>query len=428
MIGFVGRLTRDKGISELVGAFRMLQLYLPEARLLLLGRYEEADPVPRSVREVIETDPHIVFTGYVSDPAAYYHVMDVLALPTYREGFPTVGLEAASAGKPVVSTYATGAVDAVLEGVTGLLVPVGETRPLAEALRRVLEDRALAARMGQAARARVERDFRRERVWVDLETLYRQLFEGQGVVSTEDVTHLLPRPGFGWRVAQVTKRLADVVGGTVGLVLGAPLMGAAALAILAASGRPVLFKQTRTGQGACLFTLYKFRTMDDTREEGGRLRPDAQRLTRVGRMLRRFSLDELPQLWNVLKGDMSLVGPRPLMPEYLPAYTPRERLRHRVRPGLTGLAQVNGRHRLLFSQRMELDSWYAAHWSLWLDLRLAAITLPRMVRVGGADAYQETGIDDRGFWRYLEHITPGHGQPLGAAEGGAERPRSRGVG
>ncbi len=151
------------------------------------------------------------------------------------------------------------------------------------------------------------------------------------------------------------------------------------------------------------------------------------RLTAVGRLLRKFSIDELPQLWNVLRGEMSLVGPRPLMPEYLAAYSPRERLRHRVKPGLTGLAQVNGRHRIFFSQRLELDSWYAEHWSLWLDLRLALLTFPRMLSVRGAEAYQETGIDDRGFWRYLEHITPGHGQPVGATEGGAERPGSRGV-
>jgi len=181
VVGFVGRLTRDKGIPELVEAYQLLRERLPEVRLLVVGRYEEGDPVPEPVRRAIASDPHIHDVGYANDPAIHYHVMDVFALPTYREGFPTVALEAAAAGKPVVSTCATGAVDAVVDGVTGLLVPIGDAVALAEALARVLEDRALAARLGAAARERVERDFRRERVWSDMEALYREVLEEKGI-------------------------------------------------------------------------------------------------------------------------------------------------------------------------------------------------------------------------------------------------------
>ncbi len=197
VIGFVGRLTRDKGISELVAAFQLLQRHLPEVRLLLMGRYEEADPVPIAVREAIESDPHIAFTGYLSDPAPYYHVMDVLALPTYREGFPTVGLEAASAGKPVVSTFATGAVDAVIDGETGILVPVGEARALAEALRLVLEERALAARHGTrgagAGGARLPAGARVAGFRGALSATLRRA--GGGVHRGSDVTASAPGPG-----------------------------------------------------------------------------------------------------------------------------------------------------------------------------------------------------------------------------------------
>jgi lipopolysaccharide/colanic/teichoic acid biosynthesis glycosyltransferase len=406
VVGFIGRLTRDKGIPELVEAYRLLRARVPEVRLLILGRYESGDPVPEAVQETIAADPGILHVGYVSDPSRYYHVMQVLALPTYREGFPTVGLEAAAAGKPVVTTYATGAVDAVVEGVTGLLVPVGDAPALARALAQVLEDRALARRLGQAGRARVERGFAQARVWSELVALYRRVLAERGLVTDAGG----PRRTWRWRVSQAIKRSADVVGAGLGLVLCAPIMAAAAAAIRLTMGPPVLFRQRRTGEGGRLFTVIKLRTMHEARDGSGRLLPDAARLSPLGRWLRRLSVDELPQLWNVLKGDMSLVGPRPLMPEYLPAYTERERLRHLVKPGITGCAQVNGRHHAPFSVRLEMDSWYVEHWSLWLDLRLLLLTLPRALTLRGAEAYQEETIDDRGFWRHLEQLRPGRGE------------------
>jgi lipopolysaccharide/colanic/teichoic acid biosynthesis glycosyltransferase/glycosyltransferase involved in cell wall biosynthesis len=410
VIGFVGRLVRDKGVPELVAAFTALRERLPGVKLLLLGRFENGDPVPPAVRHFLETDPDALHLGHVPDPSPYFHVMDVLALPTYREGYPTVVLEAAAAGLPVVSTFATGCIDAVVDGVTGLLVPVGEAPALAAALERVLTEPDLAARLGAAGRERVLRDFRCERIWRDAASLYRQLLRDRAPQAEADLGDQAAVTGR-WRPAHLAvKRLADFAAALAGLALAAPVMAAAAVAIRLTMGAPVLFRQRRAGRYGRGFTVTKFRTMREARDEGGRLLPDAERLTRLGRFLRHFSIDELPQLWNVLKGEMSLVGPRPLLPEYLPLYTDREKLRHAVRPGLTGCAQVNGRHTLPFSKRLALDSWYVEHWSLWLDLKIALLTLPRALASRELRVCQEADeVDDRGLWRQLTDIRPGRG-------------------
>jgi lipopolysaccharide/colanic/teichoic acid biosynthesis glycosyltransferase len=154
------------------------------------------------------------------------------------------------------------------------------------------------------------------------------------------------------------------------LVVLSPLLGLIALVAWAGMGRPVLFGQSRAGLGGRPFTLWKFRTMTDARDARGAPLPDEQRLTRLGRWLRRTSLDELPELLNVARGDMSLVGPRPLLAQYLPRYAPWQARRHEVRPGITGWAQVNGRNATTWDQRFRLDVWYVDHVSAWLDLRI----------------------------------------------------------
>jgi len=181
------------------------------------------------------------------------------------------------------------------------------------------------------------------------------------------------------------KRGFDAIAAAVSLlVLAAPIVAVAAL-IYAAMGRPVLFTQKRPGKGGRLFTLYKFRTMSDPLDAAGEPLPDAPRITPVGRFLRRYSLDELPQLWNVLRGDMSLVGPRPLLTEYLPLYSPEQARRHEVRPGITGWAQVNGRNAQTWEERLRLDVWYVDHPSFWLDLKILWMTLVKVARSEGVN-------------------------------------------
>jgi sugar transferase EpsL len=176
------------------------------------------------------------------------------------------------------------------------------------------------------------------------------------------------------------KRFIDIFGSFTVLLVTAPIMGLEAFAILAMMGRPVLFRQRRPGLDGRIFTLLKFRTMCVDRERECQSQFDAHRVTPLGRILRHTSLDELPQLFNVLRGDMSLVGPRPLLPEYLPYYSKREGLRHTVRPGITGWAQVNGRNRLSWDQRLALDVWYAEHRSMLLDLRILYMTAIRVLQ------------------------------------------------
>jgi len=182
----------------------------------------------------------------------------------------------------------------------------------------------------------------------------------------------------GWRLG--VKRSADVAIAAVALAASAPALAASALAVRIAMGRPVLFRQVRPGRQARLFTVYKLRTMAAGPGD------DAVRLTTLGRLLRASSLDELPQLWNVLRGDMSLVGPRPLLVQYLDRYTPAQGRRHDVLPGITGWAQINGRNALTHEERFRLDVWYVDHWSLALDLRILATTVWRVLSRSGISA------------------------------------------
>ncbi|MAK55077.1 MAG: sugar transferase [Pusillimonas sp.] len=185
------------------------------------------------------------------------------------------------------------------------------------------------------------------------------------------------------------KRGFDIVAALILLLLLALPGAVLAVWVRLALGKPVLFSQVRPGLGGKPFTMYKFRTMTNARDAKGELLPDALRLTGFGRFLRASSLDELPELWNVLKGDMSLVGPRPLLMEYLPLYSSFQARRHEVRPGITGWAQVNGRNALSWEERFELDVWYVDHHSLWLDLRILWLTVRKVIQREGITAKGE---------------------------------------
>jgi lipopolysaccharide/colanic/teichoic acid biosynthesis glycosyltransferase len=182
------------------------------------------------------------------------------------------------------------------------------------------------------------------------------------------------------------KRLFDLVASAAALILLSPLLLGVALVVRWSIGSPVLFRQERPGLNGRIFRLLKFRTMSDQTDADGRLLPDEQRLTPVGKFLRSTSLDELPELWNVVRGEMSLVGPRPLLVSYLDRYTEVERRRHEVRPGLTGWAQIHGRNALSWEERLQLDVWYVDHCSLGLDLKIIARTVALVIRRDGVNA------------------------------------------
>jgi sugar transferase EpsL len=184
-------------------------------------------------------------------------------------------------------------------------------------------------------------------------------------------------------IYRIAKRAMDISGAVVCAVLTAPLMLLTALAIWRSMGRPILFRHRRPGLAERPFPCVKFRTMRDERDAQGRLLSDAERLTPLGELLRRTSLDELPQLWNVLKGEMSLVGPRPLEFRYLSRYTPEQRRRHDVLPGITGWAQVNGRNAIEWEQKFAYDLWYVDHHSLWVDTKILFLTLVKVFTAQG---------------------------------------------
>ncbi|KAF0106917.1 MAG: putative glycosyltransferase [Anaerolineaceae bacterium] len=180
-----------------------------------------------------------------------------------------------------------------------------------------------------------------------------------------------------------SKRTFDLLAASLGLLVLSPLLLALAALVRLVHGRPVLFRQPRAGCKGKPFLVTKFRTMTDRRAPDGSLLPDAERLTPFGRFLRSSSLDELPELFNVLRGEMSLVGPRPLLVKYLDRYSPEQMRRHDVLPGITGWAQVNGRNALTWEEKFRLDVWYVDHWSFWLDIKILWLTLWKMLKREG---------------------------------------------
>ena len=178
----------------------------------------------------------------------------------------------------------------------------------------------------------------------------------------------------------MSKRIFDLLISSLGLILTSPLLAILSVLVWINHGRPILFSQPRPGHKGKIFTLYKFRSMSNELDSNGKPLPDTQRITRLGHFLRASSLDELPELINVLRGEMSLVGPRPLLVEYLPRYSAEQRRRHEVLPGITGWAQVNGRNALTWEEKFALDVWYVDHWSFGLDIKILWLTVGQVLQ------------------------------------------------
>lgn len=189
------------------------------------------------------------------------------------------------------------------------------------------------------------------------------------------------------------KRFFDIIASTIGLLLLAPVIAWVAFQIRRKLGSPALFRQVRPGKDGKPFEMIKFRTMRDAIDKDGNPLPDSERMTPFGAFLRSSSLDELPELWNVLKGDMSLVGPRPLLMEYLPLYSKEQYRRHEVRPGVTGWAQVNGRNAISWEQKFKLDVWYVDNQSLWLDIKILFLTVKKVLGRDGISAAGEATMN-----------------------------------
>lgn len=364
---FVGRLNLDKGVLDLAKAFAQISPRNPSAYLLFVGPDEGG--MEARIRTLCSlSGGHLHFVGPTRIPEQYLAAADVLCLPSYREGFGSVVIEAAAVGIPAIASRIYGLIDAVQDGITGCLHQPGNVDELAAAMESLSANRPLRERLGMQARMRANQDFAVQTLTAALLAFYaEQLF----VAGSE-----IKKPAW-------AKRAFDLLVAIGALVVLSPVLAAIAVVVRLFLGSPIYFRQWRTGLHGQLFTCLKFRTMTDARDAIGKLLPDAQRLTPLGRFLRSASLDELPELFNVIRGEMSLVGPRPLLPQYLNRYSPDQMRRHEVKPGITGWAQVNGRNTLDWNRRFELDLWYVDHWSLWMDLKILARTASQVLTCVG---------------------------------------------
>lgn len=361
-IGFVGRLVAEKGLPELLEAVAGV----PGIRPIIIGPadVEKADAMGAGVMDSARRDG-VEFLGHRDDVDRLYRGLDVFVLPSHREGFPRAAMEAAASGLAVIAADVRGCRQVVADGQTGLLVPVRDPAALRTAIERMCDDPDERVRMGSQSRLRAEAHF-------DEDTVVERVMAAYPLARQR-------------RCARVdrAKRAMDVAVALTGLVVLAPVMAAVAGAVQYRLGAPVLFRQVRPGRDGRLFTMYKFRTMGDERGSDGTLLPDEQRLGTFGSVLRSTSLDELPELWNVLKGDMGIVGPRPLLVHYLDHYSPRQARRHEVRPGITGLAQISGRNAQTWEDRLDLDVSYVDRRSLVLDLEILVRTVGAVLRRDG---------------------------------------------
>ncbi|UVO51682.1 sugar transferase [Sphingomonas sp. SUN019] len=366
----VARLMRDKGLAEFVAAARAIRARHPAVRFQILG---PLDPNPTGItRADIDRwarSGDVEYLGETRDVAPMLARASVFVLPSYyREGLPRTILEAMATGRAIVTTNMPGCREPITEGTNGLLVPPRDADALAAAMQCFVDDPALAASMGAASRTIAEDVY-------DVDKVNDRIIAAMGLQRGAPSAAVATRRALGDRPA-IELPLAMVA-----MLLAMPVMALVALVVFATLGRPVMFAQTRAGRDGIPFTLRKFRTMRDSVDAAGDPLPDAERLTPTGRVLRRARLDELPGLWNVLRRDMSLIGPRPLLPPTIQAMGSKGVARGAVRPGMTGWAQVNGNALLGDGDKVALDLWYIAHRSLSLDARIVARTL--WVVVGG---------------------------------------------
>lgn len=364
IIGFVGRLNKEKGIEELAQAWTNLREKFPETRLLLVGPWDTEAEINEDLRKQLESDPRVEITGRVDDVRPFYERMRVLCFPSHREGFPNVVMEAAAMGVPVVGAKAIGTIDAIVDGQTGTLVRIGNVSELTAALEQYMNDAELARQHGENGRQRVTADFSQASIWDGLQKCYED-----NIRQSKNKTGLY---------RSVCKPIGDRVLSLVALVVLSPLLFCVSLLVRFRLGKPIFFSQVRPGYKGRPFRLWKFRTMLDSCDAAGNVLPDAQRMTPFGKFLRSTSLDELPELWNILCGHMSFVGPRPLLMEYLSRYSKSQRQRHDVLPGLTGLAQVKGRNQLSWKNKFRYDLFYVRKYNVAIDLFVLLKTVEKV--------------------------------------------------
>lgn len=382
LITMVAEFTPNKRHELALAAFERARR--ADAVLLLVGDGPARERIENDVTGSPIAD-RVRFAGYREDMDAVLAASDALLLCSAREGLNRSGLEALASGAPVIGTPTRGIADLIGDDESGWLARSHHPDDLAAAIDAAAADAAQRKARGARARERAVTEFSLAHVLA----AYDEIFS-QALAARDQRMAALQK-----RRYDVPKEILDLVFAMVLLVILTPLLALIALVVLMSMGRPVFFRQHRPGKDAELFTLYKFRTMrgaPDGADAVEAVATDAERLTPVGRFLRATSLDELPQLLNILRGEMSFIGPRPLLVEYLGRYTPEQAQRHRVRPGITGWAQVNGRNAASWEDRLAMDAWYARHYSAMLDARIALMTVGAVFSGRGVSAEGEATV------------------------------------
>jgi len=367
----VARLMRDKGHYEFVEAARRLKVKWPEAQFRILGPFD-ANPASIDAGDLAEWQKEGVvdYLGETGNVRPFLAASSVFVLPSYhREGLPRSILEAMSTGRAIITTDMPGCRETVEDGANGFLVPPKDAKALSAAMERFLEKPELVQSMGAASRARAVEKFD---VRIVNEILMRTMgLTGGGARDPKT----MPAAQRAAQRAEPVRRILDCMAAGAGLIVAAPVIAALYALVLATMSRPVFFIQERAGLRRRPFHMVKFRTMTDARDTQGCLLGDEARITALGRFLRRSRLDELPELWNIMRGEMGLVGPRPLLPTSAPNLGASGDERLSVRPGLTGWAQVNGNTLLSDAQKLSFDLWYVRNRSLALDVKIIVKTL-----------------------------------------------------
>lgn len=362
----------------------MKQVKHGNVRLALVGDGPLAEHVGSEIKR-LGLDDMVKVAGYRKDVESVIAASDALLLCSRREGLNRSALEAMAMGKPVIGTPTRGIADAVGENAGGWIATSDKADALAFAIDAAADSAGERDRRGKAALERA-----------------RQLFSLTGVLGAYDgvfeaaMEHRRAALDNTQRTYAGAKRALDVVFAALLIVVLSPILALVALGVLVTMGWPVVFTQVRPGRREEPFTLLKFRTMRKAAEgtsDVDAVASDEQRLTAFGRFLRATSLDELPQLFNILRGDMSFVGPRPLLTEYLEHYTPQQAKRHLVRPGMTGWAQVNGRNALSWDERLAMDSFYAQNYSFGMDARICRMTVGTVFSRRGVSAEGQATVE-----------------------------------
>jgi len=394
VVGCVARLVQEKGILEILEAARLVRKRVPNVRFLFIGPQDtvKADVLNPRTAEQYGVEDICHFVGPRLNLPELYSLMDLFVLPSHREGFPRTPMEASAMKIPCILSDIRGCREAVEHERNGLLVPLRDVTALSNAVVRLFTDQPTARRMGEEGRRLAEERFDERAVFHTVIREYARLVQEKNILCPTSSPGTKPRARSGpirWMYRRWGKRALDLAIVVPALIVLAPLIFFVGLLVRIKLGAPALFRQERGGFRGKGFRVVKFRTMIDAYDDGGTMLPDEHRTPSFGLWLRSTSLDELPTLLNVLRGEMSIVGPRPLFIRYLDRYTDEQRRRHEVKPGITGLAQVRGRNSLLWDQKFALDVYYVDHLSLRLDLKIIAWTIIK--------TFTREGISQEGY-------------------------------